>query len=498
MLPIASVGLLVVYLVLFTFRSSIASFETIQLWLTRASVTLLLIYLGYQVLWQKLKPFLLELSSPLNLAVCRLIYFSWQAIALVFFQRSLATEFIGKYGSYDASMRIPVEGMEWLSMHLPISQSIFAVVLPLYSISLVFSFLGLFTRISTKVHFATLLYVCFLPLLYGKVTHLHHMVWFPGLLAFSNCGHSLSLDRLIGQYIFKKKYDDTARTEFGLPIKVGMLLLGLIYFFPGFWKLWAGGFDWIFTLNITRQMYVKWGEMNGWLPFFRLDAYPALALLAAIVTVAFEFGFIFLCFYKRWRPWLMLVGILMHTGIYLFMNIPFFTLLPMYALLIDWGKLLNKSGVVEEPTSTFPKLYSLYAFAGILFVGNIYAGFTRLSSYPFACYPTFDYMVPNEMDYVHYVGYAHGKQATPYTEMKKQICRFIPDYTLRALEYKLLDAHRTNDSAQVLKLSNNILTKQNDIAGVDSIVIYKAHGGISPEGAEAAVIVEPIYSIGYK
>lgn len=496
-LPFLSAALFGIYLILFAFSTGITQYAYIQLWLTRLSVTLLLGYALYNTFYKKLNTFLLEPLSPINLAVFRLVYYSWHAVALIFFGRSLAHEFIQQYGGYDYSMRIPVDGVEWLSMHLPVSQNIFKIVLPVYSISLLFSFIGLFTRISTKVHFATLLYICFIPLLYGKVTHLHHMVWFPGLLAFSNCGYSLSADRLIGKYLFKKDYSDTPRVQFGVPVKLGMLLLGVIYFFPGFWKLWAAGFDWVFTLNVTRQMYVKWGEMNGWLPFFRIDAYPWVIVVVSIVTVAFEFGFVFICFYKPYRLWLIVVAVLMHTGIYLFMNIPFFTLFPLYVLLVDWGSLFSKSrkAVSVNVESNSWSLYGLYIFAALLFAGNIYAGFARLSSYPFACYPTFDYMVPAQMDYVRYEGYGDGEVIMPHVELKKQICTYIPDYTLRALEYKLLDAYRYNDTISVKNLANNILTQQNNIKGVDSIVIYKATGGISPEEAERAAVVAPIYII---
>lgn len=496
-LPILSACLFAVYLLFFTFWRNADSYQSVQLWLTRASVAVLLIYACYNTFYRRLRQFLLEPLSPLNLAIFRLLYFSWHAVALVFFNRSVAAEFIKQYGSYNDSMRMPVEGMAWLSMHLPVNEAIFRVVLPVYSISLLFSFLGLFTRISTKVHFASLLYICFIPLLYGKITHLHHMVWFPGLLAFSNCGHNLSFDRLIGKYILKKEYEDSPKAEFGMPVKLGMLLLGIIYFFPGFWKLWTAGFDWIFTLNVTRQMYVKWGEMNGWLPFFRADAYPLAMVAASIVTIAFELGFIFLCFYRRYRPLLIVTGVLMHTGIYLLMNIPFFTLLPIYVLLIDGGRLFTKNTPVATryESNAAPRLYGLYAIAGLLIVGNIYAGFTRLSSYPFACYPTFDYMVPEKMDYVRYYGYKNGKPLMEHTELKEQICTYIPDYTLRELEYKLLDAHAHKDTATVSAIANNILTTQKQISKVDSIVIYRAQGGISPEAAEKAMLMEPIYSV---
>ena len=84
-----------------------------------------------------------------------------------------------------------------------------------------------------------------------------------------------------------------------MPLRFVQLLLGLIYFFPGFWKVWWGGLDWVLSENLKFQMYLKWMEVSSWTPFFRLDQYPLLYKSAAIAAVAFELSFIFLIFLPR-------------------------------------------------------------------------------------------------------------------------------------------------------------------------------------------------------
>ncbi|MBK8698383.1 MAG: hypothetical protein IPN29_02065 [Saprospiraceae bacterium] len=186
-------------------------------------------------------------------------------------------------------------------------------------------------------------------------------------------------------------------------------MLGLIYFFPGFWKLWNGGFDWIFTLNLTKQLYVKWGEMNGWLPSFRIDTYPVLIVICSIIVIGFELGFIFLCIKKKCRPVLLLTGVVMHSGIYVLMNISFFALLPNYVVLVDWARLFRvSSNTLINSSSGIPYSKSLRTIAIILLGGNMIYGLKKQQSYPFTCYPTFDYMVPDSMYFISYAGIKDG------------------------------------------------------------------------------------------
>jgi predicted DCC family thiol-disulfide oxidoreductase YuxK len=129
-----------------------------------------------------------------------------------------------------------------------------------------------------------------------------------------------------------------------LPLRFVWLLMGVIYFFPGFWKLWNVGFSWTLSDNMRAQMHFKWIEFDGWTPALRIDHYPALCALVGIATIAFETTFLFLVFFDRLRPWLIVAGLAFHNLTNLFMRISFAPLQAMYASLVDWGPAFRRLG----------------------------------------------------------------------------------------------------------------------------------------------------------
>ena len=222
-------------------------------------------------------------------------------------------------------------GMRWLLPHLPIFKSLTIVAEMLLVVVCIAVLVGLFTRTSTLLALILSLYVLGITQFYGKVSHDHHLVWFLAILAASRCGDSLSLDAIFAAIRRADRGELPARPPvsiaYSLPLRFACLLLGIIYFFPGFWKVWTCGFDWALSENIKYQMYSKWMEFNGWTPFFRLDWHPWLYKSSALFTITFETSFIFLILFPRLRALAAAGGVAFHSASALFMRIFFYDLL---------------------------------------------------------------------------------------------------------------------------------------------------------------------------
>ncbi|MDZ4845809.1 MAG: hypothetical protein SH857_09695 [Chitinophagales bacterium] len=467
----------------------------VQIWLTRSWVAILLFFLF--LLWgikttsrlQSAKNFLFEPMSPLNLAMFRVIHFSLYFVLIVFLQMDVGKKMTMGYEYFPSENRVAIPWAEWYSLHIPITPEIIDALAPVFNISALMMFFGLFTRVSSIVYLITAYYLFSVHQMFGKVGCSHHLIWFPAILAFSNCGRMLSLDALIRKYIFKKPVDETPSVKYGFPIKASILLLGIIYFFPGFWKLWNGGFDWIFRCNLTYQMYYKWASLNYWMPFFRIDNYPALIVVGSLFAIAFELGFIFLAMKPAHRIWIALTGTLMHTGIYLFMKISFFSLLLNYAVLIDWEKIfarVRKNKIVAHETAEtaavpWKEIRGVLVITVILLCGNLVLGMAKLISYPFACYPPFDAMVPHETEHVYYEGYKTGELLLGSNQIKERIFKHRPAYNLGRVEEILIENHTGADSAAVQSGIRQIFVISEDYADFDSIVLYKIKHPLKPE-----------------
>ena len=97
--------------------------------------------------------------------------------------------------------------------------------------------------------------------------------------------------------------------------------MGVIYFFPGLWKIITSQLYWAFSDNMKYQLYEKWFLLDGWTPFFRIDHYPFLYKLGGLMTLLFETSFIFLILFPKTRMLAAISGLLFHNFTNLFMKI---------------------------------------------------------------------------------------------------------------------------------------------------------------------------------
>ncbi len=207
--------------------------------------------------------------------------------------------------------------------------------------------IGLCTRTSAWITVICRFYVLGIPQFYGKVNHYHHLLWFAAILAASRSSDMLSCDA----WIAARKRADRGLIDppgpsrlYAMPLRFVWLLIGIAYFFAGFWKWWSIGPDWAFSNNIQIHMYRVWQARDGWLPFFRIDHYPLLYQLGALGVLLFEMSFVFLMFAPKLRFAPIFGGLVFHNMTGLFMQIYFTTLQACYVAFGNWHAIFQRLG----------------------------------------------------------------------------------------------------------------------------------------------------------
>ena len=274
-------------------------------------------------------------GHPLNLAVFRVVLFS------VLFVR-VDLESIGWYATLSSDLMYPPPGWAGILSVVPITPGAALVAAYVVKAACVLAIIGLFSRTSAGVVFVVGLYALGVLQFYGKVSHFHHLMWFAALMAVSPAGHALSVDAFLRARREAKAgapLPPERHIAYALPLRFVWLLMGVLYFFPGFWKAWRAGARWALSDNVQLMMYQKWTEFGDWAPAFRIDHYPALYQLAGVATMLFELSFILLVFFAAGRVIALVGGLLFHQMTNVFMRISFWHLQPMYVSFVDWAGL---------------------------------------------------------------------------------------------------------------------------------------------------------------
>ncbi len=331
-------------------------------------------------------------SHPVNLAIFRIAFF-WR------FYEKVDPDLTEVYSSFPDELRVPIAGLGPLNTLLPLSTELATVSCFLLQVACVFAAVGFFSRASALVATVVGFYVLGVPQLFGKVNHVHYYVWFAAILAASRSGDALSVDAILSRWRHPERFPLRESTIYGLPIRVVWLLIGIIYFFPGFWKLWSGGLEWAFSENLKWMLWRKWIDGLGWPPPFRIDNYPLLYQGAAAAVIVFELAFVFLLFFPRLRLIAVAGGLVFHHMTRVLMAIYFKTLVYCYVVFIDWygiySWLRRRLSRRQEPAfaedSHSPPCSRLLVMVASFFVfGNMLFGALHLArAWPLACFPTF-------------------------------------------------------------------------------------------------------------
>ena len=282
---------------------------------------------------QHLASFFAAVASPINLAVFRIVLFA----QLLVFGPNLAIEL----SHLPETALVPPLGWGWFLNLLPPKPYLVQGLFWLFQACCIAGLLGAFTRTAAAGASIIGLYVMGVPQFFGKIDHYHFLWWFTVLLAASPSGHALSVDSARKAMSPENTPAEPGR-QYALPLRFAWLLIGLIYFFPGFWKFVISGTDWALSDNLKFKMYAKWFELGGWEPFFRLDNYPFLYKSGGILTMTLEMGFIFAMLWGPTRLAFILGGLIFHLTNGLFLHIYFTHLMVVYVVFVDWHSFFRR------------------------------------------------------------------------------------------------------------------------------------------------------------
>ena len=279
-------------------------------------------------------------QSPIDLAVCRIVFFGLCLYA--FSQR----EYVG-FGSFPTSFHKPVWTFERL--HLPIlGDAVLGPLSILWKVSLAAACVGLLTRPATLVAAAGTFYFGGLPFNFGKIDHnVGAVVFVMGIFAISRCGDALSLDRLLRRRLGRGAAlgPPAPSGEYRWPIRLAWCLMSVIFFAAGATKLMTSGASWVFSDNFaillaqrhyTNTPIVDWGlQIAG----MKWAAWTLAA--GAILT---ELLFPLALFDRRARVLFPAAMFFMQIGIGVFMEVWFGPFMYTYVMWVPWAAIAHRMG----------------------------------------------------------------------------------------------------------------------------------------------------------
>jgi hypothetical protein len=354
--------------------------------------------------WRFVGQFISEKRTPLDLAIFR------AALMVTYLETVHDLPKIRRFAALDSALIVPPVGWGHLAFLIPRNIELVEMAGGLLIVCIILVLVGLWTRISIVGAVLTSLYLLTILQIFGKVNHSHMLVLFGVLLCASPCGDALSID----SYLHRRRGNGipalAASRRYGGPLQSVTLIIGLIYFFPGIWKISRAGLNWFTAVNLRNLIARKLlesspSQFQSWVLH-----HPIVLVLGASCTIVFEVGWIFAVMNRRTRPLALAAGLAFHTFTRLTMNISFWTLQVSYVALLDWGAVggyfsprIRKARLVTQAwveargdnwaESGLGRPFTMLATA--LIAGMVVTGVAhRVSAWPIACYPTFDELPP--------------------------------------------------------------------------------------------------------
>lgn len=286
-------------------------------------------------------------QSPVDLAVCRILFFG------MCFYFYAGQNFAG-LGSFPRSFYRPV----WLfeRLHLPVfSDAVLEPLTVLWKVALVAACVGLLTRPATLVAAVLTGYFAGLPFNFGKTDHNVAAVMFVmGILSVSRCGDALSLDRMLWRLRREGAGPAAAPPapsgEYRWPIRLVWVTMSLIFFAAGMAKLRASGLSWVFSDNfailLTQRHYSETPPMVDW--GLHVAAVPWLTYLMAAGSIAAELLFPLALVDRRLRVLFPLAMFGLQLGIGVLMNVWFGPFLYTYLFWVPWLAIACRLGLAHQ------------------------------------------------------------------------------------------------------------------------------------------------------
>jgi hypothetical protein len=289
-----------------------------------------------------------EPAPPLNLGLCRIFFFG--ALFLFYLPQDFSV-----WSTVSDVFWQPVSLFRWLHLKV-LSEETLGIVQLLWKSALALSCVGFFTSVSVGTSFFLGIYLLGLPHNFGKVHHADAILVFAfGILAFSRCGDSCSLDRLIRTRRFRTAPPETSEPvsgEYTWPIRTIWLAMTLVFFAAGWSKIRQSGLAWISSdqlriLLLQHNYYLSDSDpLTSW--GLILAQYPRLCHLLAAATILCEttYPLALISVTARWI--LAPAGFLMLVAIRVLMGPGFEALMICHVFWIPWERVYARFRAPQE------------------------------------------------------------------------------------------------------------------------------------------------------
>jgi hypothetical protein len=298
-----------------------------------------------------IRQFFLGRDSALNLAIVRIAVFGT-------ILSQLNVNVFMWIARLPSELQAAPNGGRHLLLAIPLTETTAAVSIVVCAAACAFGIIGLFSRTSCAIAALSGVYALMIEHLVPSAPHNHNLIWFAAILACSRCGDALSIDSLVRALRLAHNGYCTRLSRarcYAIPLRMIWILLGIIYFFPGFWKLTRGRSEWIAGHGLIKAIHYKWALLGGWVSPLRIDTMPELCKLAQFATLSFELLFIAAIFFPSSRRVAAAAGLIFHNATTLVMHISFIWLQTCYVALIDWHALVLRLGKIGNKRRTIVK-----------------------------------------------------------------------------------------------------------------------------------------------
>lgn len=335
-----------------------------------------------------LKNYLLTPSLPHNLAILRILFFSY--LILIYF---------GKYFSARPTVSLPEKTplpyIGWLIDIIPVNPTLYGYFAVIGIACCLFIAIGYKTRWFLLLNAICVFYIIATPNFFGKLWHEQLIIWISWFFTFSRCYDVFSIDSKLSKKAIVKSADYT------FPVRFVWLTFGIIYFWAGFYKLWDSGFDWALGDSMINQVQLEWAQNYDKVPDIRIDKYPLLLHIGGLSAILFELGYIFFILKPSYRWIAVTGGLLMHNIVGYFMYIPFRGHLQVfYIAYLDFGKWFTPKNLKPAIVKGYSKI--AFTFGIIIMSVNFLCGMLSIDSYPFSAYPKYAVLISDTLKIVHF------------------------------------------------------------------------------------------------
>jgi len=441
--------------------------QHLELYISKIFLIVLIAYL-FVSHRQLFKNYIDSIGSGFNLAIFRIVFFSFMVIG--FFVKGPAFLAHQVMQALEAPDSITT-GMTWSRMlfkSIPTNQILIHGIIVTFISSAVFALVGLYTRVALFMFVISASYLFGLPQMFGKINHNHHLIWFPTVLIFSGCGDFISMDRLLKKLKGKIVRTEIQTKDYGMALHGIGLLIAIIYFFPGFYKIWQNGLQWVFSDTLINHVRIKMIEQPGWEPFFPIYNMPYVSQIISLLAVTFEIAFPFLIIHPKYRLIGILAGFCFHIGTWLFLNIFFVVLLLSYVIFIDWHSFF-KSTVNTTQFIDTAKNKPLTLTIGVLLSMNILFGAFNLHAWPFSIYPTFSEPTNNFYESTKWYQLIDHD----FVPIKREeLSKVLSPEKLMAIEKNIIHFYKINNNQSLQEIIQHVCKKLNLHASIKINMVY--------------------------